>query len=1010
MTKTKNGAATSLAYQGGTSGPGGERNGQPTLSRPLSCDDAHYGADGKTTGKGNKLREDVRIGTWNVRTLLKAASLELLTREMDRCKVQLLGISETRWTGKGHFTSSEGHTVYFSGNEKGGQKGVAFIANQHIAKRVLGYNPINDRLISLRLQAKPINITVIQVYAPTSSATDDVIDEFYNQLQDTLDTASKRDVVLMIGDFNAKIGAGHCHEEEKVAIGKYGLGERNKRGDSLVDFCIGNELVVANTLFQQHPRRLYTWQSPDGKTRNQIDYILIKRRWKSSLRIAKTLPGADIGSDHQLLIANIRVKLKRVETSLRSKRFDLGRIDDQYRVETRNRFSKLLMYDAEVTPDELWLDLKTSILESAKKCIPIQRRKKSTPWLSQEVIDLSDERRQLKEAGLKNSRMYRLISSEIQQKARRDKNDHINKMCQELEDHSQSNNSRNLFRSVRDLTRKTTARLAVIKDEDGKILTESEEIKDRWKRYCEGLYASQEEDVVVDNATEEDPSEEEPDILLSEVTNAIHHLKNNKSPGPDDIPAELIKYADESGATVIQHLCNRIWKTKTWPTDWKNSTFITIPKKGDVSECKNNRTIALISHLSKILLLIINERLRPILDRELPAEQAGFRRGRGTRDQISNIRHILEKCTEFNRKIYFCFIDYAKAFDCVRHSELWKALLEMGVPAHIVKLIRNLYDNQQACVRTEKGDTDCFGIGQGVRQGCILSPTLFNLYAEYIMRRALADWDGGISFGGRKLSNLRYADDTTLIATDPEELKELLLKVKAESEALGLRLNVSKTKIMTVGSDGNEDPIIVDGNEIERVTQFNFLGSLITSSGGCSMELRRRVAMAKSAMVGLNKIWADRGITKTTKKHLVSALIFPIATYGCESWTLTKADRGRISSFEMWCWRRMLRISWTMKRTNDSVLEEVQPKKRLLSLVHSQMLSYFGHIARREGDSLEKVIMQGRVEGNRKPGRPRTRWIDQLKSMVRCPLQELYNLAQDRQRWRAIVEVTSCQP
>ena len=138
------------------------------------------------------------------------------------------------------------------------KKGVAFIANQHTAKRVLGYNPINDRLISLRLQAKPINITIIQVYAPTSSATDDVMDEFYNQLQDTLDTASKRDAVFVIGDFNAKIGACHCHKEEKAVIGQFGLGERNKRGDNLVDFCISNDLVVANTLFQQHPRRLYT--------------------------------------------------------------------------------------------------------------------------------------------------------------------------------------------------------------------------------------------------------------------------------------------------------------------------------------------------------------------------------------------------------------------------------------------------------------------------------------------------------------------------------------------------------------------------------------------------------------------------------------------------------------------------------------------------------------------------------------------------------------------------------
>ena len=321
----------------------------------------------------------------------------------------------------------------------------------------------------------------------------------------------------------------------------------------------------------------------------------------------------------------------------------------------------------------------------------------------------------------------------------------------------------------------------------------------------------------------------------------------------------------------------------------------------------------------------------------------------------------------------------------------------------------NLYDNQQACVRTEKGDSDWFNIGQGVRQGCILSPTLFNLYAEYIMRRVLENWNGGLSISGYKLSNLRYADDTTLVATSALELEELLLIVKAKSEALGLRLNVSKTKIMIVGSDGNEDPIVVDGTEVEHVTQFNFRGSLITTSSGCSTELRRRMAMAKSAMVGLNKIWTDRGITKATKKRLVSALIFPIATYRCESWTLTKADQSRITSFEMWCWRRMLRISWFMKRSNISVLEEIQPKRRLLSYVQSQMMKYFGHIARRGGDSLEKVIMQGCVEGRRKPGRPRTRWIDQIKSMVGCPLHELYNLVQDGQRWCDVVAVTSCQ-
>ena len=145
---------------------------------------------------------------------------------------------------------------------------------------------------------------------------------------------------------------------------------------------------------------------------------------------------------------------------------------------------------------------------------------------------------------------------------------------------------------------------------------------------------------------------------------------------------------------------------------------------------------------SKILPHIINECLRPHIERELPAEQAGFMKGCGTQDQIANIRHIMEKCFEFQQKIFLCFIDYSKAFDCVRYSALWTTLQEMGIPSHMIHLIRNLYDGQAACVRTEKGNSDWFSLGQVVRQGCILSPSLFNVYAEYIMRCVVADWPG----------------------------------------------------------------------------------------------------------------------------------------------------------------------------------------------------------------------------------------------------------------------------
>ena len=167
---------------------------------------------------------------------------------------------------------------------------------------------------------------------------------------------------------------------------------------------------------------------------------------------------------------------------------------------------------------------------------------------------------------------------------------------------------------------------------------------------------------------------------------------------------------------------------------------------------------------------------------ELPDVQAGFLKGRGTRDQIANICWLIEKTREFQKNIYFCFIDYAKAFDCVDHNKLWKILKEMGIPDHLTCLLRNLYAGQEATVRTRHGPTDWFQIGKRVRHGCILSPCLFNLYAEYIMRNAgLDEAQAGINIVRRNINNLRYADDTTLMAESEEELKSLLMKVEEES-------------------------------------------------------------------------------------------------------------------------------------------------------------------------------------------------------------------------------------
>ena len=227
------------------------------------------------------------------------------------------------------------------------------------------------------------------------------------------------------------------------------------------------------------------------------------------------------------------------------------------------------------------------------------------------------------------------------------------------------------------------------------------------------------------------------------------------------------------------------------------------------------------------MLKILQARLQQ--NQELSDVQAGFRKGRRTRDYTAHIHWIIKKAREFQKNIYFCFIDYAKAFDCVDHNKLWKILQEIGIPDHLICLLRNLCANQEGTVRTGHETTDWFQIGKGVCQGCILSPCFFNFYAEYIMRNTgLEEAQAGIKIAGRNLNNLRYADDSTLMAESEEELKSLLMKVKEESEKVGLKLNIQKTKIMASGPITSWQKM---GKQWKQCLTFIFLGSKITADG-----------------------------------------------------------------------------------------------------------------------------------------------------------------------------------
>ena len=261
------------------------------------------------------------------------------------------------------------------------------------------------------------------------------------------------------------------------------------------------------------------------------------------------------------------------------------------------------------------------------------------------------------------------------------------------------------------------------------------------------------------------------------------------------------------------------------------------------------------------------------------------------------------------------------------------------------------------------------------------------------MRNAgLKEAQARIKIAGRNINNLRYADDTTLMAESEEELKFLFMKVKEESEKVDLKLNIQKTKIMA------SSPITswqIDGETMETVTDFILGGSKITADGDCSHEMKRCLLLGRKALTNLDSILKSRDITLPTKVRVVKALVFPVVMYGCKSWTIQKAEHWRIDAFELWYWRRLLRVPWTARRSNQSILKEMSPEYSLEGLMVKLKLESFGHLMGRT-DSLEKTLMLGKIEDRRRRGWYRMRCLDGITNLMDVSLSRLRELVMDR--------------
>lgn len=403
--------------------------------------------------------------------------------------IAITGLCETHWRNSGHFISSNNNLVICSSNENESKNGVAIIINKNIKEAVSGYEAVSDRIVTVRIHAQPVHLNFVQVYAPTSTATLQEIQELYGKLSETIDKIPNREIIIIAGDFNAKIGNTNGDDHLRNVVGKYGLGDRNERGNILLEFCTENKLYIANTRFQHHPRRLYTWRSPDGHTKNQIDFFLIKYRWISSIKDVKTYPAMDCGSDHNALIAEVCFRLKKSKTIHKLTRWSSAN-NDAYKDAVSVITSKTEHEEIQnATAQQLWNNMK-HVMEVAAFKIKHKQQIRKKPWISDQTWIIIDKRQKLKSNGITNAHegdLLQKLNKDISKRLSNDKNNYITSICDEIQKHAVQNEPRDLFQKVRTITGNFKPRHLPIKDETGKLLTNKNAVLNRWRKYCENL-------------------------------------------------------------------------------------------------------------------------------------------------------------------------------------------------------------------------------------------------------------------------------------------------------------------------------------------------------------------------------------------------------------------------------------------------------------------------------------------------------------------------------------------
>ena len=1002
----------------------------------------------------------MNFGAWNVRTLMDCATSDrperrtaIVARELRRCRIDIAALSETRRAEEGHLKEEKGgYTFFWKGKATDEPRihGVGFaIKNQLISQLSELPVGISERLMTLRLVLdNNQTATVLSAYAPTLVSDEEVKETFYACLDEALSKIPKEDKIILLGDFNARVG--RDHHLWKGTIGKEGTGNINSNGVLLLSKCAQYDLTITNTIFRQKNKFKASWRHPRSKQWHLIDYVIVRARDQRDVNITKAMiDSEDCWTDHRLIRSTMSIRLKgkrRLQKKQSRQRLNLESLNETATQQLlQASLGESLSQEYPENIEEHWSLLKSSILDTCSATLGYKSRKQHQDWFDEndaEIEQLISKKREAfrvwqNDITCKAKRQaHSRAKADVQSRVRQIKNSWWTERALEIQRLADSGDTRGFFSATKAVYGPSHRGQNPLRSKDGQeLLKDNESINNRWREHFQELLNR-------DSTTQSDflghipqsPIREdmgEPPTL-AEVQDAIRSLKINKATGPDGIPAEVLKEGGPELQCRLHALLLKVWEKEELPSELRDALIVTIFKKGDKADCGNYRGISLLSTTGKVLARVLANRLLPLSEEVLPESQCGFRPSRGTADMIFTARQLQEKCREHKQPLYMAFIDLTKAFDTVDRQALWSILLRYGCPDKYVRILRLLHDGMTATVLNNSGSlSEPFTVETGVKQGCIIAPTLFSVFIAFILHLIGKELPQGIPIWYRTdgrlfnlnrfkaktkirktiIMELQYADDNAIAAHSAEDLQGILNAFAKAYRALGLAMNIKKTQVLhqPPPNQPSTPPIInVDNTTLVNVDHFPYLGSFLSSKADIDSEVNHRLSCASGAYGRLRKrVFEDRDLRVDTKLLVYKAVVLPTLLYGAESWTTYSRHLRALEQHHQRTLRTILRIKWEDRRTNIGVLEEAKMPS-ITTLIMQHQLRWTGHLIRMPDTRLPKQMLYSQLErGPRAPGGQKKRFKDNIKTTLKKFLitsQDWEHMALNRHCWRAAVQ------